>query len=69
MQNIFRKQKLFLSLFLFNMFPGADARIKERNYKNLVFPPSQSTMKSGSENNPWMRGDNKFQAMYTVKIP
>ena len=41
-------------LDLANLFV-ADAPMKKKS-KNLVLPPSQSTLKYGSENRPWVRG-------------
>ena len=45
-------------LDLANLFV-ADDPMKKKS-RNLVLPPSQSTLKYGSENCPWVRGLNKI---------
>ena len=48
-------KKSVTPLILANLFV-ADAPTIEKDKKKISFTPSQSTLKYGSENNPWMKG-------------
>ena len=53
-------------LDLANLFV-ADAPMKKS--RNLFLPPSQSTLKYGSENQPWMRGLTNFLSGPDLSTP